>query len=304
MSELKKVTAIILTYKTPKNIILNCLKSLNRKINIIIIENSKNFEHQRLVKKKFPKIKVFCTGKNLGYGKGNNFGLSKTKTDYALILNPDIICDKNFFKNLTKIIKNNTNFDIIGCQYIKDKIFAPAGFFEPKKNVEFKKEYFENKIESMSKVEWVTGCSMLLNLKKINKRNVFDKNYFLYFEEFDLCKSIIDKGGFVYTCRDLKVHHFGFKSSVGKNNFEKNEAINIRNWHWMWSWFYFYKKNYSFSHAFFKLFGKLTKSFFKTIFYFITNQKNQKDKYQYRFLGLLNSIIGRSSFYRGQKKIY
>ena len=160
MSELKKVTAIILTYKTPKNIILNCLKSINRGINIMIVENSKSFEHQKIIKKKFPKIKIFCTGKNLGYGKGNNFGLSKVKTNYALILNPDVVCEKNFFKNLPKIIKNTQNFDIIGCQYSKDKIFIPAGFFDPKKNEEFKKEFLENKIEDLKKVEWVTGCSV------------------------------------------------------------------------------------------------------------------------------------------------
>ena len=170
MSELKKITAIILTYKTPKDIILNCIKSLSREIKIIIVENSKNFEHQKLLKKKFPKIKIFCTGKNLGYGKGNNFGLSKTKTDYALILNPDIICDKNFFKNLTKIIKNNTNFDIIGCQYIKDKIFAPAGFFEPKKNVEFKKEYFENKIDNPKFFIWSNNFSDLEKLPGVGHK--------------------------------------------------------------------------------------------------------------------------------------
>ncbi len=300
MSELKKVTTVILTYKTPKKIILSCLKSLNHKMNIMIVENSKNFEHQKMIKKRFPKIKVLCTGKNLGYGKGNNFGLSRVKTNYALILNPDVECDRNFFKRLPKIIKNTQNFDIIGCQYIKDKIFAPAGFFNPKKNVEFKKEYLENKIENLTKVEWVTGCSMLLNLKKIDKKNVFDKNYFLYFEEFDLCKSIINKGGFVYTSKDLKVHHLGFKSSIGKNSLEKKDAINVRNWHWMWSWFYFYKKNYSFLHAFFKLFGKFIKSFAKTIFYFTTNQEEQKNKYLYRFLGLFNSIIGRPSHFRGR----
>ena len=43
MSELKKITAIILTYKTPKDIILDCIKSLSSEIRIIIVENSKNF---------------------------------------------------------------------------------------------------------------------------------------------------------------------------------------------------------------------------------------------------------------------
>ena len=37
---------------------------------------------------------------------------------------------------------------------------------------------------------------MLINLKKFKNKNIFDKNYFLYFEEFDLCKSINDKGGY------------------------------------------------------------------------------------------------------------
>ena len=75
------------------------------KLKIIIVENSKNFEHQKLIKKKFPKIKIFCTGKNLGYGMGNNFGLSKTKTDYALILNPDVVCEKIFLKIFQKLYK-------------------------------------------------------------------------------------------------------------------------------------------------------------------------------------------------------
>ena len=64
---------------------------------------------------------------------------------------------------------------------------------------------------------------MILNLKKLDKKYIFDKKYFLYFEEFDLCKSIIDKGGFVYTSKDLKIHHLGFKSSIGKNAFVKED---------------------------------------------------------------------------------
>ena len=90
---------------------------------------------------------------------------------------------------------------------------------------------------------------------------------------------------------------------MGKNQIEKVNANNIKNWHWMWSWFYFYKKNYSFFHAFFKLSGKLIKSFIKSIFYFLTLQENKKNKYLYRFLGLLNSMIGKPAFYRGKKSI-
>tara|TARA_B100001063_G_C16734064_1_gene541001 strand:- start:574 stop:1482 length:909 start_codon:yes stop_codon:yes gene_type:complete len=302
MKNLKEVTIIILTYRTSKKIITNCLKSIDKRTNILIVENSKKFEHEIFIKKKNPNVKIICTGQNLGYGKGNNFGLLRTRTNYALILNPDVICDKNFFKNLSNIIKKRINFNIIGCQYSKDKIFMPAGFFDPVANREFREKYFKKISEKFTKVEWVTGCSMLINLKKFKNKNLFDKKYFLYFEEFDLCKSIIKKGGIILTSKDLKIHHLGFQSSINKDPVDISNANNIRNWHWMWSWFYFYKKNYSFFHAFFKLFGKLVKSFFKSIFYTLFFQKKNKDKYLYRFLGLLNSIIGRSAYYRGKVK--
>ena len=55
MKNLNKLTAIIVTYKTPKEIILNCIKSINHKVNILIIENSKKFDHSNYLKKKISK---------------------------------------------------------------------------------------------------------------------------------------------------------------------------------------------------------------------------------------------------------
>ena len=158
-----------------------------------------------------------------------------------------------------------------------------------------------HKKKILSKVDWVTGCSMLINLKKFENRNIFDKKYFLYFEEFDLCKSTNDKGGFVYSARDLKVHHLGFKGSLGSNVLLKNEASRLRDWHWMWSYFYFYKKNYNYFYALFKVLGKFFKSFLKAIFYTLIFNKTNRDKYFFRFYGLLFSIIGMKSNYRGSR---
>ena len=300
MINLKNLTVIIVTYRTTKKIIEDCIKSIDKKVKILIIENSKKFDHAQHFKKRFPKVKIVCSGKNLGYGKANNLGLTLSKTDYALILNPDIICEKKFFSNLSKIINNKIDFSIIGCQYSKDKIFMPAGYFDEKSNDTFKKRFYSNDLDNLTKVEWVTGCSMLINLKKFKNKKIFDKNFFLYFEEFDLCKSVVDRGGLIYSAKSLKVHHLGFKSSLGKNLNEKINAINVKEWHWMWSRFYFYKKNYSYPYAIKKLIGKLVKSIFKLLFYTITFQTNNKNKYLFRFLGLFNSFLNRPSFYRGE----
>ena len=298
MENLKNLTVIVLTYNTPEKILLDCLKSIDKAVKIVIVENSKFFENTKLIIEKFPNTKIVCTGDNLGYGKGNNFGLKEVSTDYALILNPDVVCGSNFFSNLPLVLNEAKDFAIIGCQYLEDKIFMPAGFFERKKNLKFAEEFKNNKINSLYEVEWVTGCSLLLNLKEFENREIFDEKFFLYFEEFDLCKSLTKINKKIYTSDKLKIHHLGFQSSLSENYDENLKRINIKNWHYMWSSFYFYKKNYNFFYALLKLSGKFFKSFLKMIFYSVILKKEKRDKYLYRFLGLLNSILGNPSNFR------
>ena len=295
---MENITIVILTYKTPKNIILDCLKSISKNIKILIVENSEKFINSDQILSEYKNVNIVCTGENLGYGAGNNFGIKSVKTDYILILNPDVICDKNFFSNISDVVKEAKDFSIIGCQYLYDKTFMPAGFFDKKKNEEFI-EYFKNhETNDLLEVEWVTGCSLLINLKKFKNNLIFDENFFLYFEEFDLCKSLKDRGEKVYSSKKLKIHHLGLKSSLDENSANKTSINRLREWHWMWSSFYFYKKNYNYFYALNKIFSKFVKAFFKLIFYILIFNKNEKEKYKYRFLGILNGILCRPSSFR------
>ena len=301
MKKKSNLTIVIVTYLTNKKILFNCLKSIDKKFKVIIVENSNKFRDKKFFLKRFNNIEILCTGLNLGYGKGNNFGLEKVQTDYALILNPDIVCKNNFFDKITKIINKNKSFSIIGCQYTNETVYLPAGFFDKKKHRIFEKNFLKKDKKGLTKVEWVTGCSMLINLNKFKNKKIFDNNYFLYFEEFDLCKSIIDKKGSIYSSGDLRVHHMGFKGSFGANSSLKSESNKLRDWHWMWSYFYFYKKNYNYIYALYKVSGKFFKSFLKAIFYTLLFNKLNRDKYLFRFLGLLYSIVGIKSNYRGRR---
>ena len=298
MNNNKNLTVVIVTYRTPEKVIFDCLRSINPNIKIIIVENSKVFAHEKKIRSEFPNIKILCTGENLGYGKGNNYGLKSVESDYAFILNPDVICEKNLFNNMVDILNKVSDFTIIGCQYIHDRSFMPAGLFNKKKNDLFKKDFMNNKIKNLHEVDWVTGCSMLVNLKKFTNKEIFDRNFFLYFEEIDLCKSVINQGGKIYTSTNLKIHHLGFKSSINEFDNENNNMNKLREWHWMWSSFYFYKKNYGYFYALIKMSGKFLKSFFKALYYSITFQKDLRNKYLYRFLGILSSILFRPSSFR------
>ena len=48
-----------------------------------------------------------------------------------------MICSKDFFSNIDDVIEENNNFSVIGCQYLHDRVFMPAGFFDEKKYKKF-----------------------------------------------------------------------------------------------------------------------------------------------------------------------
>ena len=287
------LSVVIVTYKTNLNILEKSLSSIDPSVKIIIIENSPKFINEDQIANKYKNVSIFCTGSNIGYGRGNNYGLQKVDTNYALILNPDIVCEKSYFENLKIYLNNELDFSIIGSQYLDNETYAPAGFFDS--NLCLKDADYIQDL-NLSKVDWVVGCSMLLNLNKFKNKLIFDENFFLFFEEFDLCKKLKREGEKVYSSSKLIVNHFGFKSSTDLS--DEIDLIKIRNWHYMWSYFYYHKKNEGYFNALKVSLAKLIRSLFKLILFTIIFNKKKRTSYCYRFLGLLNSMIGKKSSYR------
>ena len=290
-NDLFELTIVIVTYKTNTDILKNCLNSIDTQIKTLVVENSNHFENKKKIEDQFSNVKVLCTGSNLGMGPGNNFGLKHVNTKYALILNPDIVCGDDFFLNIKKYLKGKIDFSIIGSVYEEYTNYKPAGFFDNKdlKNAKFVSEF------DLYKVDWVAGHTMLVNLNKFEENKIFDENFFLFWEETDLCFRTINKNEKIFMSEDLKINHLGFKSSVVENELS---LLKLRNWHYMWSFFYFHKKNFSYFKAFKKTFGRLIRSIIRVIFYSITLNKKNRVIYTYRFLGLINSMIGNKSYYR------
>lgn len=287
------LTIVIVTYKTNISILEKCLSSIDPSVKIIIIENSSKFINEDHISNKYKNVSIFCSGSNIGYGRGNNYGLQRVDTKYALILNPDIICEKNYFENLNIYLNNKLDFTIIGSQYLDNEIYAPAGFFDRELKLKDANQIHDL---NLSKVDWVVGCSMLINLKKFKNKSIFDENFFLFFEEFDLCKYLKKNDEKVYSSSKLIVNHFGFKSSTDLTN--ELDLIKLRNWHYMWSYFYYHRKNEGYLDALKVSFGKLIRSFFKLILFTLILNKKKRTNYLYRFLGLLNSMMGKKSSYR------
>ena len=291
-NKLSDLTIIIVTFRTNISILKDCLKSIDPSVKVLIVENSDNFINSEEIKKNFKNVNILCTGSNLGMGGGNNFGLEKVKTNFSLILNPDIICEKNFFENIIQYLNDEFEYSIIGSQYLDNTIWKPAGFFSKKKNIDIKFD------KNLTKVDWVVGCSMLINLKKFKTKKIFDENFFLFFEEFDLCKRTLINGNLIYSSNKLLVKHLGFKGSFASDAKYEIDALKLKNWHYMWSQFYFNKKYEGIFISYIKGLASLLKNSIKILFNVITNNKLETIKYKFRFSGLLSSMLTKKSSFR------
>ena len=166
------LTIIIVTLKSEK-IIHNCLDSIDPEIKKIIIENSNDQKFTENLKKKYKNIECFTTGKNIGMGSGNNFGIKKSKTKYVMILNPDTILKE---KCIDEIINSSQNINFT--------ILSPLN--EDKRYPNYK--IFNQKIihDNLFEVDRVDGYAMILDTSKFND-NFFDEKIFMYLENDDLC---------------------------------------------------------------------------------------------------------------------
>ena len=103
------------------------------------------------------------------------------------------------------------------------------------------------------------------------------------------------KKGKIILSKNIKINHEG-SGSVDKNN--KNEFEKNRNWHWMWSTYYYHKKYKGFIVALIIIMPKFISSIFKTLFYQFTFNIRKRDIYFSRMSGILNSVLGKKSWYR------
>ena len=274
----EKITIIINTFKSEEKI-YNCLDSIPNIYKVVVVENSKNSEFKNKIEEKYSNVECILAGDNLGYAKGNNLGLSKVSSKYALILNPDAKLEKNTLRNFFITASKIKDFSIIG----------------PAKQDELNENYISSEKEDFFEVNELKGFAMFLNMKQFKEIGFFDENFFIYLEEIDLCKRLRKENKKIYLDKNIKIHHLGGRSHDSSINFEMELS---RNWHWMWSTFYYNRKHYGYFYSLVKISGKFLSSLINLIFFSIIFKNKKREIYFQRFSGLINSILGRKSWYR------
>ncbi len=223
-----KFSIIIVNYRSWKPL-RKCLDSIiNQGVNseIIVIDNENNINENKKIKNEYDSVKLLSNKENVGFSKACNQGAKISKNEWILFLNPDTILPKNCLIKLSKKIVNNKN-DIIGIKQVDENsidnhaygiflnIFTFSGairFFyrlvtnQTKKNNSKKREF---------RPDWISGSFLLISRFNFFRIGGWDENFWMYYEDMDLCKRASKIGIKTMFYNDIHcIHYHGLSSRI------------------------------------------------------------------------------------------
>lgn len=218
------VSIIILSYNTHA-LLSTCLQSVFKHLKdlpfeVIVVDNASSDQSVHMVKTKFPKVKVIECTENLGFGKGINRGAKEARGEYLLFLNSDTqFTDDSFSKMVSFLeVKKHHRVGVVGGKLKNSgdsSSFSHNSFYTLPKTFAllFLGQKNEKRLYKPTKVDWVSGGYMLVLKEAFDLVKGFDKGYFMYIEDMDLCYRLLKKGYKTYYFPDAAVKHIGQGSS-------------------------------------------------------------------------------------------
>ena len=205
------ISIIILLYEENWNTLLKCLDSV-KNFKIIIVDNSGNKKRKKIIEKKFTIYKYILNKKNLGFGAGNNIGIKNCDTKYSLILSSDcIISEDAIFTLQNKLEEYENCFLTTPTFYDQNGLLAQNASSYPHINSIKEPLNLNGDICCQS----VLGAAMFCRTSEFKKIGMFDENFFIFYEDDDLCRRIdFQKKSKIQVFNAKAIHQHGQGKSV------------------------------------------------------------------------------------------
>jgi GT2 family glycosyltransferase len=194
---------------------------------VIITDNRSDDGVLLEYQKKYPGFVFIQNSVNGGFANGCNLGAASAKGDFFLFLNPDTIAGENEVTTLFERAKGDPDTYITSCHQI-DKNGKPAkayGTFPSfgtltgsgraiSKFLGLKNGEQSSWIKgNLITPDWVSGSVIMIKADVFRKLKGFDEDFWMYFEDMDLCKRAKDAGGGISYFTDILIqHHHGGSS--------------------------------------------------------------------------------------------
>jgi GT2 family glycosyltransferase len=163
----------------------------------------------QFIQEQFSEVDVYVNYKRAGYGENHNVNMERAKGRYFLIMNSDMVVEPNVLADLLDYMDENDDVGIVSSKILNDDSTIqglnkryPTIYdlflrrFLPKLLLPiFKRrlDYYEMHDIGYNQsydVPFLSGSFMFCRTDLLKKVGGFDPEYFLYFEDVDLCRRI------------------------------------------------------------------------------------------------------------------
>ena len=200
-------------------------------------------------------VRVLQSGRNGGFGAGNNVGIRAglpggEKPDYIYILNSDAFPAPDAIRALLAHLEAHPATGFAGSHihgpegephHTAFRFPSIAGEFEQAARLGPISRLLRNAVvapplpEQTQRVDWLAGASLMMRHSVLDQIGLFDERFFLYFEETELCLRAAQAGWPTDYVVESRVAHIG-SASTGMKTWERIPRF------WLDSRLYYYTK--------------------------------------------------------------
>lgn len=180
---------------------------------IIIVNNSPK-DKLNLEKWQELSIEVIEAQENLGFGNACNLGLKliyqRNSQAIVWLVNPDTLFDGKLTQQVLYLFEQYPQLSILGTTiYTPDsQLWFAGGKFKPYQGHIRSENLFSDGVnQPYVECDWVSGCSLIINLSHFPECPQFDPKYFLYYEDFDFCQRYQCQGHLVAITNEISIFH-------------------------------------------------------------------------------------------------
>lgn len=223
MNHLTDITIVIATYNSEELILKNL--EILKKFKTVIHDNSNSDELYDIVNN-FKNIHLIKSKINTGFGKAINVAVRKVKTEFILIVNPDIILDELSIKKLfEEYHASDKNIGIIAPSLLDTsnnrRTNGTISYIKKLKGRKVNLQPNNFPVYNMC-CEYLVGCCYLLKKTLFDDIKGFDEDFFMYFEDNDLCDKIIKSGKYLLETPSSTFVH------IENSSYKKNLMVSLK----------------------------------------------------------------------------
>ena len=196
------IGAVIVTYNSSQSIASAVHSLRHNGVNEVVVVDNASSDGTMATISSLP-VKVIQNYGNLGFGLGCNIGVRHLNTTYVFFLNPDAKLHPHTLESAIQYLNEHPLYAAVGLGLCEPSGEEELGSFGgPVSLLTLFTRRFQKK-----RIGWVSGGAMLVRRAAFAEIGGFDPQFFMYWEDIDLCTRFRQRGLKVGRLPHAKVTH-------------------------------------------------------------------------------------------------